>query len=634
MEAFDLSDDKRLQDIERQLKTIPRKPGVYIIYDKRDEIIYIGKAKILNNRLRSHFTKSNDFSKSRVIRERGVKIEIHEVSSENEALLLEFNLIQEHQPPLNDKWKDGKTYPYLEVTTGEEFPRFEFTRERTNKESIFLGPYSNLGSARRSLKYVLSMFPVADCHKEIHLGDASGWAKTCIRRRTRQCLRPCEIEVNVKDYRDQVDQVIKFLEGKVPQIAESIEKTMKVHSDNLEFEKAAKDRDLLKSIHRTMERQRVMIEGVEDVIVIADARNRRESCVALQKIVNGNVIRQESQAIERDELEEASWGDFVLNFLLNILTLYDKPSVNRKTDKEVKSIIIKTVKSKEIIPRLEEFGFDIRESETEIDKQLVQMTKTHAKKILQRRALLRKEKGLPTTRVSDLQKVLQMEFPPFIIDTFDVSTLMGTHNVASCIRFVNGRPLKKGYRRFKIRTVEGQDDFASMEEVVFRRYRDVKDGFDPKGLPTPDLVVIDGGLEQLKRATLSLQKIGLSIPTIGLAKKFEEIYQLEHERPLQENKMRPGLLLLRSCRDEAHRFAITYHRKLRQKENLRSLLDNIHGVGVKTRIKLLNRYGSISIIAKQSSETLARQLRMNPKLASRIISNCRKYITNDSDNRR
>lgn len=622
-----MDDDKRLVSIEKQIRSIPTQNGVYVIYDKKNKIIYVGKAKNLRTRLRNHFAPSNDFSKSRVIREKGVRIEVHEVDSEKEALLLEFNMIQEHQPILNEKWKDGKTYPYIEVTTGEEFPRFIKTRERINKDSIYLGPFSDVGAVKRSLKYAFSLFPVADCAKEINLGDANTWAKTCIRRRTRRCFRPCEIEVDQKEYREDVDNVIQFIEGRTPEIIDSLSERMKDFSESMEYENAAKFRDIIRSVNRTIERQNVMIDGVDDCIVIAEARNKTELAVSIQKVDGGRIARQDSAAISKIELGDNAWSDFVISFFFNTFgSSSDDPKSNSP-----ENIIIKVTHSKEIVPQLQALGYSVSIAASPIQTQLVEMTIRHAKKYLQRRFLLRKEKGLPTARVSDLQELLSMEFPPFIIDTFDVSTLLGTNTVASCVRFKNGKPLKKGYRRYKIRTVDGQDDFASMGEVVFRRYRDVEDGFDPKGLPIPDLIVIDGGSEQLKRAQQSLSSLNLDIKVLGLAKREEEIYLVNRDRPISETKSRPGLLLLMAGRDEAHRFAVTYQRLLRQKSGLASMLDSIPGVGPKRKKILLSKYRTISNIAKESSETLSNTIGINQKLASEIILACRKFTTNQVD---
>ncbi len=621
-----MEDNTRLISIEKQIRVLPKKPGVYVIYDKNNEIIYVGKAKNLANRVRSHFAPSTDFSKSRVIREKGFHIEVHEVSSEYEALLLEYNMIQEHQPRLNEKWKDGKTYPYLEVTTGEKFPRFQFTRERNTKDSIYLGPFSDVTSVKHSLRYVLRLFPIADCKKEIHLDDALHWAKTCIRRRTRQCMRPCEIEVNVNDYRENVNQVIRFIEGKLPEVKVELTKKMDASSENLKFEEAAKYRDLIKSIKRSQQRQSVMIDGVEDTIIIADAQTNRETCIAIQKIRKGSIVRQDAMAIQNVELEDNNWSDFVMSFLINILNL----SQNEKSN-DTSRVIVFTEPSNEIIKSLKEFGYNSQKVKTKIDKQLVEMTKRHAERYLQRRILIKKDKGIPTTRVEDLQKLLDLDFPPFIIDAFDVSTLMGTNTVASCIRFENGKPLKKGYRRFKIKTVEGQDDFASMEEVVYRRYRDVKNGVDPRGLQIPDLIIIDGGNEQLIRARRSLEKLDLDITIIGLAKREEEIYLFELEDPIAEDKNRPALLLLRACRDESHRFAVKYQKMLRQKAGLVSVLDSIKGIGQIRKRKLINKYRTISNMAKESSETLSEQIGISRELASKVIDECRKFTTKESD---
>ncbi|MHA2275064.1 MAG: helix-hairpin-helix domain-containing protein, partial [Candidatus Kariarchaeaceae archaeon] len=463
-----------------------------------------------------------------------------------------------------------------------------------------------------------------DCAKEINLGDSETWAKTCIRRRTRRCFRPCEIVVDQKEYRENVDNVIQFIEGRTPEIIDSLNERMNDFSGNMEYESAAKIRDIIRSVNRTIERQNVMIDGVDDCLIIAEARNKAELAVSIQKVEDGRIARQDSAAISKKELGDSLWSDFVVSFFFNTFGSRSDKGLSNSSE----NIIIKVTHSKEIIPQIQALGYEVSMADSPIQKQLVEMTISHAKKYLQRRFLLRKEKGLPTARVSDLQELLHMDFPPFIIDTFDVSTLLGTNNVASCVRFKNGKPLKKGYRRFKIRTIDGQDDFASMEEVVFRRYRDVEDGIDPKGLPIPDLIVIDGGSEQLKRAQLSLSKLGLDIKVVGLAKREEEIYLVDRDRPISEKKSRLGLLLLMAGRDEAHRFAVTYQRMLRQKTGLSSILDDISGIGPKRKKLLLSNYRTISNIAKESSETLSERIKINQKLASEIILACRKFTTN------
>ncbi|MHA2502813.1 MAG: excinuclease ABC subunit UvrC [Candidatus Kariarchaeaceae archaeon] len=622
-----MDDASRLERIEKQLKVLPQRPGVYIIYDISDEVIYVGKAKVLANRVRSHFAKSTDFSKSRVIREQGARIEVHEVSTENEALLLEYNMIQEHQPPLNTRYTDGKTYPYLEVTTGEQWPRFIVTRDRTSQDSVFLGPFSDVGAVKRSLRYVLKLFPVADCQKEIHLGDAQDWAKTCIRRRTRQCMRPCEIDVDADEYQDNVQQVIHFMEGKLPQVVADVESKMIDASKSLEFEKAAKYRDVIKSIQRTMQRQQVFLEGVEDNYVLVESANSSEINFSLQKTEDNRIVRRDNLMIEKEDSEApTNIIEQCLDFVSSILQL-DKSSTPPL-------LIIDGQYSDALLSALSSYHVRARVSNSDLDRQLITMAKHHSDNQLQRRLLVQRDRRLPSRKVEDLGKLLGLELPPYTIDTFDVSTLMGTNNVASCVRFLNGKPLKKGYRRFKIMTVEQQDDFASMYEAVSRRYREITDGIDQKGLPIPDLVVIDGGAEQLKRAKKALDEHNLDIPVIGLAKREEEIYLPDVETPLNEDNSRPGMLLLMAGRDEAHRFAVSYQRTLRQKEGLKSILDDIPGVGPKRKSKLLKTYKTVSSVAKESSETLSSKIGISSKLASEIIAACRSFTTQQGRRRR
>lgn len=626
-----LDDAERLDKINKLIQTFPNKPGVYVIYNIKNEVIYVGKAKDLVKRLRTHFQASTDFSKSRVIREQGTNIKVHVVGTENEAYLLEYNMIKEYDPVLNEKWKDGKTYPYLMITTTEKFPRLEITRDRDNPDNIYLGPFSDVTSLRKSIRYGLQLFPVADCNKEIHLGDSLKWAKTCIRRRTKQCLRPCEIEVDEEEYGYNIKQLIKFFDGKIPEIAIDITHRMKEASKKQNFEDAAKSRDLLRSINRTLEKQKVMLRGVKDGYYLSHVSDSIETCLCIVKVFEGRILRQDTRLIENDEINQDPnvWIDFTISFLINILELHDR---TKKVDPN--RLIIDTKKNKTLIKSLSEFSMKVTEPVTEVDKQLIAMTKNHAKGYLQRQALLRKDRTTPHSRVLDLQKLLNMEEPPLVIDSFDVSTLLGTNNVASCVRFVNGQPEKSAYRRFKIRTVHHQDDFASMEEAVYRRYRDVKKGVDPKGLSIPDLIVIDGGSEQLKRANDSLKRLKLTIPVVGLAKREEEIYQLGTKETINESVNRPAILLLRAGRDEAHRFAVKYQRTLRHKEGILSILDGIKGIGPVRKEALIKKYKTVSNIAKQSSETISEEIGISKKLASELIEISRIYITTSTSKRR
>lgn len=612
------------EKINRQLKTMPHSPGVYLIKDKFGEIIYVGKAKNLNKRLRSHFTPSNDFSKSQFIRQLGEEIEVMEVSNEVEAFLLEYNLIQEHQPKLNTHWKDGKSYPVVEITAGETFPRIRMTRDPKQKDSLYLGPFANVKSLKQSLKYGLQMFPVADCSQEIHLGDAETWAKTCMRRRTKTCLRPCEVEVDPEKYREELQNLVDFLEGRIPTIITKVEKRMKDAAANLEFEKAAEYRDILKGLTRTLQRQHVVVEMPDSFVIVCKEVDDAFGFNVV-KVVNERVVQQTPVFVLKEEMDpndENPEESFVQRGVMEILGAH-------RLNQEIKRVLNAT-EFESLKATLETIGYRVAKARAK-DKPLILLAEKNLKDYVRRQLAIGKKSTQQllsgySKRVLDLQKMLDLETPPSIIDTFDISTLQGTNTVGSCVRFVNGKPFKKGYRRFKIRTVEGQDDFASMREAVQRRY-DGNDGVKDKfGLDLPELIVIDGGQIQLNKAKEALQEVGLShVPVVGLAKKLEEIYFDPTQPPLLFKKNRPGMLLIRSGRDEAHRFAVTYHRKRREKEGLKSILDDISGIGQVRKKRLLQEYKTVSNIAKESSETLSDKLKIPREVASEVIFACRRF---------
>ncbi len=606
--------------IEKQLATMPHKPGVYMIKDQFGEIIYVGKAKDLHNRLRSHFAPSNDFSKSKFIRELGRDIEVIFVNNEAEAFLLEFNLIQEHQPKLNTHWKDGKSFPVVEITTSEMFPRVRMTRDPKKKSELYLGPFPNVKSLKQSLKFGLQLFPVADCNQEIHLGDAEGWARTCMRRRTKTCLRPCEIAVDHDEYMEEVKHLIDFLEGRITDIIPRITQKMKDASAKLEFEKAAEYRDILKALQRTMQRQTVVVD-VPDSFLLVTVEDENAFGFNLLKIINERVVQQTPSFVLLEDIGDESREDYVRHGVLQILGV---PGILREVKRVYDATGYQSIK-----PSLEGLGFKVVSPQSK-HKSLVLLAQQNLKNHIRRSLALGKKsrKDIQATysaRVADLQSMLNLKEPPVIIDTFDVSTLQGTNTVASCVRFVNGKPYKKGYRRFKIKTVIGQDDFASMFEAVQRRYADHENGLDKFGLPLPDLIVIDGGEIQLKKAREAMASVNLDKPVIGLAKREEEIYLPEEKTPLKFKKNRPGMHLVRAGRDEAHRFAVTYHRKRREKEGLKSILDEVYGIGEKRKQMLLKEYGTVSNIAKESSETLSDKFNIPREIASEVIFTCRRF---------
>ncbi len=608
---------------------MPHRPGVYLIKDKYGSIIYIGKAKNLHNRLRSHFTPSNEFSKSQVIREKGVDIEIIEVQNEGEAFLLEFNLIQEHQPILNTQWKDGKTYPLIEITGSETFPRVLITRETKNKGSFYLGPFPDVKSLRRTLKLGLQLFPVADCDNEIHLGDDKTWAKTCMRRRTKSCLRPCEIPVNPEEYKEELQHLVNLLEGKIPDVKKQIERKMKMAAENLKFEMAARYRDILKSLDKTLQKQHVVVD-IPNSFILCSAEVEDLFGFNLLKIHEGRVIQQtpvftgiddlqQDYGLEANQLDEVK-RDFILDGVIRMF--------GANWDHLESKRIINSTPYLEIEERLAFIGFNVRSAKKK-ESSVVLLAEQNLKNQMKRHKVMGYRKSVSdfySNRIHDLQKMLGLEHPPLTIDFFDVSTLQGSNTVASCVRFVNAKPYKKGYRRFKIKSVSGQDDFASMKEAVYRRYEGGKESEDKFGLSFPNLIVIDGGEIQLAKAIEALESLKRSLPVVGLAKKEEQIYLPNSKEPLSFEKNRPGMLLLREGRDEAHRFAVTYHRKRREITGLKGVLDNISGIGEKRRKMLLREYKTVSNIAKESSETLAEKFKIPRPVASEVILKCRRFV--------
>ena len=644
IKVVDSLPDARNQRIALLLSSLPHTSGVYIIKSKEGEIIYIGKALNLRKRVQQHFRrnpvspKSRGFMKSLLLKENAYHIEVIETSTEKEALLLEWNLIQEHSPTYNTKWKDGKSFPYLQITAGERFPRVFLSRTKRNKDSIYLGPFAITVDIRNSIRYALRLFPIANCHKEIHQGDHKTWAKTCIRRRTNRCFKPCEVEFDVGKYRSAVGNFIKFIEGKQPELILDLKNKMKKMSEQENYEQAAEIRDVVVSLERSFERQTVIFENIDTHVLVSSMVGRhliinlallKDSRVIRQNPTFVKVISSRESALKNDkfanyenddykdlEIQEGEIPDFIFHFVTNLLGVDpNKQEVTR---------IINGTNYKETADKIKNLGFKVVKPKSS-DGKLIKLVLKNAEGYHSRQQFLLETTAVSDKKVIDLQKFLGMKVKPSIIDVFDVSTLQGSNNVASCIRFVNGKPWKKGYRRFSI-NVEGQDDFASIAEAVFRRYKGVKSDIDQKGLKIPDLIVIDGGKEQLKKAQSSINAIGLDILIVGLAKKEEEIYFTDLEEPEKFDKFRLGMLLLRYARDEAHRFAVNYHRLKRDKEMFRSTLDDIKGIGAKRKSLLLKKYKTIANVAKASNEVLTKELGIPAKVAAEVIMLARNFM--------
>ena len=580
-----------------EINLAPNGPGVYLIFDKQEKIVYIGKSKALRNRLYTHFHPSTPVTKSRIIQQLAQKIQLIETETEAEALLLEFNLIQEHRPPLNSRQKDNKSFPYLKITTDERYPRVIIVREERSSNAIYLGPYANVKSLRRSLRFALKYFPVADCEVEIDSERGKKYARTCMRRKLGTCFAPCEKNVRKDVYNQNIERLIQFFSGEFEPLILGLENDMWNFAEKKEYENAAKLRDTIQALKKTMQRQNVFLPSPISATIIAET-TASPQIIVIMELKDGRVVNSIELPISKRQ-NRKSWVPFILERL-------DNPSGN---------IVITDPDSplwRYLEKDLTERGIMLKSPENGTEQELYNYALRHAMRSRKRLAQIRLGREVIEQQQEDLKEIFGKNIRR--IHCFDVSTLQGRQNVAASVVFDNGIPLKKEYRRYKSIFQYQQDDYKIIEEAVYRRYS--KENI-------PDLLLIDGGLGQVNAAIQGLRKAGKdssSLIVVGLAKKEEKlIFADGTARKLDLN--RPGMLLLRRIRDEAHRFAITYHRKLRQKHNLKSILDEIRGIGPKRKRKILEIFPSIEYMKEKSvsPELLAEKVGIPLQLATKIL---------------
>ena len=597
-----------------ELELVPEKTGVYLFHDEHGKIIYIGKSKNLRKRLQTHFQPTTRSAKSKAIQTLVKKIRIIETTTEAEALLLEYNLIQKHKPRLNVQYKDQKSYPYVKITISEKYPRVLIVREEKEEGSLYLGPFPNVKKLRQSLKFILRLFPIADCNKEIHLGDYKKWAKTCIRRQIKTCYAPCQYDVPVGEYNKAVTQVIQFFSGKIDVLIRDLEKEMWDLSEKLEFEKAAKKRDIINALRSVAQKQRVFVSSNISAAIIAEAVRENVSAIVGFIVENGRVIDSFELHFSKDKDNKERFNP--LAFLVEKLA--DPPGNLVLIGK---GFSLRTELEKELLDR----GVNVREPLESAEKELLEFCLQSAKLSLSKffSALKHKEKRKSKEedpRLLDLRKLLGND-KINVIHCFDVSTLFGQDNVASCVVFENGEPRKEKYRRFKSRLQGKQDDYYVMREVVKRYY---------EKNPLPDLLVIDGGLGQVRAARDALNFLEATRKSkrrkryvlIGLAKK-EETIVFPDGTEIKEDKNRPAILLLREVRDEAHRFAVSYNRLLRGRDMLHSIIDDIQGMGPKRKKKLLECFPDVSSLKNADPVIVSKKTGIPLKIVEELISKIR-----------
>ncbi len=588
--------------IKETLAVLPNAPGVYIMHDAQGKVIYVGKAVILKNRVRSYFRPASQVSpKVRAINAHVASIETIVTASEMEALILECNLIKKYRPRYNIDLKDDKTYPYLKITVQEAYPRMVLTRRVLKDGARYYGPFADAGALRDTMKLIHTMFPLRHCRN-------LNARRPCLQYHLHRCLAPFTGKVPVSEYRQLVDSVLMLLDGKVSQLEKELKEKMYAASDKMEFEAAARYRDSLLNLKKLAEKQKATTEG-GDRDVVGLAMDDSGVCVQVFFIRSGKILGRDSFFLDQEVGEPGS--EILADFLKQYYHENHRPPreilVSRELEDSDQTLLSQWLST------LNEKTVNLLVPQRGLKHELVLMAVNNAKKNLEER-LRRGHASLETglDAAEQLQKALGLTKPLERMDCFDISHNQGRETVASMVVFRNGSPSKKDYRRYKLRSTEGKpDDFKSMQEVVYRRYKDLED--------LPSLIVIDGGKGQLSSALEVIRGLGISdVPVIGLAKREEEIFKEGAHTSILLDKMSPALHLIQHIRDEAHRFAITYHRKRLAKRNLVSVLDHLEGMGPKRRAALWKRFSSLDAMRQAGIDDLAAVDGMNRVVAERV----------------
>ncbi len=593
--------------LEEKLATLPTSPGVYQFKNSSGRVIYVGKAKNLRNRVRSYFRNSQQlFGKTLVLVTHIDDFEVIITSSEVEALILENNLIKELKPRYNINLKDDKTYPYL-VITNEPFPRIIFSRQRRNDGSTWFGPYTEARQLRSILDLIGSIFPVRSCKYPLSEENiTSRKYKVCLDYHIHKCKGPCEGLQTEEEYLGMIAEITRLLKGKTSTTIRSLTETMQLLAIELKFEQAAEIKAQLESLKRYAERQKVVAGDRLDRDVFAVAASEDEGCGVVFKIREGKLLG--SQRIYMNNTDGETDAELqarvVEKYYLETLELIpDEILLQEPIGTDEEETLRAFISTKQQEEKQEKKNIRFVTPQIGEKAHLVEMCRQKARHHLEEYLIQKQKRGEAAREhhgVTALKELLHLPNLPQRIECFDNSHLQGTDYVSSMVCFEKGKPKKSDYRKFKIKTFEGSDDYAAMEEVIRRRYS----GSLSTELPWPDLIVVDGGKGQVNTAFHTLNALGLSMPVIGLAKRIEEIFTPETRDPFNLPKTSPALKLLQQLRDEAHRFAVTYHRKLRSERTLQTELTTIAGVGKKTAFRLLERFGSVEGVAQATIEEL------------------------------
>jgi excinuclease ABC subunit C len=597
-------------EINTKLANLPSNPGIYQFFNRQGQIIYIGKAKNLRNRVRSYFREHIRDPKILTLRSQIFDIQWIISESEINALLLENILIKEHSPRYNVMLKDDKSFPYLQISN-ELFPRIFVTRKPVRDGSRYLGPYTDTRHLRKTLKTIHRLFPLRSCsHRFTPEMIEQKKVPLCLEYHLKNCEGPCQNLVKSESYRAMIEKIVRFLNGHTKEILQELNEQMMAAAKNLEFEEAARIRDQIAILNEYSNQQTIVQTDFENRDLIAIAATENDAAVILFRVREGKLIGREHFYLK--QTRDQSRSDLAKHFIRGY---YQKTTL---FPKEVfAGIESELALYEDFLSHLAGHRVKIIQPERGAKAKLWTLAQKNADMLL-KELLLQKMKlsQKPAKVVEALQQSLQLAVPPLRIEGFDISNIQGEFPVASMVVFENGQPAKKAYRKFIIKTVEGPNDFASMQEVIERRYSRLLR--EKESLP--DLVLIDGGKGQLNAAKEILDKLGLQhLPVLGLAKRLEEVFIPGYSTAQNIPKNSPALALLKRVRDEAHRFAITFHRQRRDEAMVQTILDDIPGVGPKRRNLLLKNYGSPAELLKASPKSIAENCKIPLKLSQQIL---------------
>ena len=616
--------------IEEELKKLPDQPGVYIMHDEKDAIIYIGKAVSLTKRVHQYFQASHNegIKKAQMVKQIA-RFEYIVTDSELEALVLECNLIKEHKPKYNTMLRDDKTYPYIKVTLGEDFPRVLFSRQQKKDKSRYFGPYTSAGAVKDTIEMINKLYHLRTCNRT--LPRDIGKDRPCLNYHIKQCSAPCQGYISKEEYHERVEKALDFLNGNYAPIMKELEEKMLEASEQMEFEKAAEYRDLLGSVRQVAQKQKITHTDGEDKDIIALAADDRDAVVQVFFIRDGKLIGRDHFYVKvgSEDTKEQILTTFIKQFYSGTPFLPREIMLQMDiAEREVISEWLSQKRGSKVTIRVPQKG---------MKEKLVELAQKNAKLVLsQDREKLRREEGRTIGAMKEIEQLLGMEHLSRV-EAFDISNINGFETVGSMVVYEKGKPKRSDYRKFKLKTITGPDDYASMHEVLTRRFthgmREQEELAEKElsgeyGSFTrfPDIIMMDGGRGQVNIALKVLDELHLNIPVCGMVKddkhRTRGLYFNNIEIPIDRHL--EGFKLITRIQDEAHRFAIEYHRSLRSKEQVHSILDDIPGIGPSRRKALMKKYQSLDAIKAATEADLADTPSMNEQAARAVYAFFRK----------